>query len=85
MSRLSGKFKKKDVKQEVPTGTINGSNTTFTLSESAHEQDSLMVFKNGLLQKYTTDYTLSGTTITFVTAPATASELVIVYDQNVGE
>lgn len=62
-------------KMETLSGTVNGSNVTFVLSQTPLDNLSVMVFKNGLLQEYTTDYTISGTTITFVVAPATASTL----------
>jgi hypothetical protein len=49
---------------EAPTGTIDGSNVTFTTSESARPSTSLRTFLNGLLLVPITDYTYSGTTIT---------------------
>lgn len=69
---------------EVPSGTINGSNVTFTLSQEPLEVDSVAVFLNGLKQKKTTDYSISGTTITFVVAPATAQVLEVQYVQKKG-
>jgi hypothetical protein len=36
-----------------------------------------MVFLNGVLQRPTTDYTVSGTTLTFGTAPANADAITI--------
>jgi hypothetical protein len=36
-----------------------------------------MVFLNGVLQRPTTDYTVSGTTLTFGTAPVNADAITI--------
>jgi hypothetical protein len=54
----------------VPTGTVNGGNTVFTLSPAPSPPESLKLTRNGLVQKPGTDFTLSGGTITF-TANAT--------------
>jgi hypothetical protein len=58
------------VTRETPGGTINGSNTAFTLAFTpiaGTEQ----IFLNGLLQEpgAGNDYTISGLNITFLTAP----------------
>ena len=50
--------------------TGDGSDTTFTVTNGT-TVDSVLVTENGVLQKPTTDYTISGTTLTFATAPAT--------------
>lgn len=62
---------------ETPSGTINGSNVTFTITTAPDPTADLLLFKNGLLmeQGASADYTLSGTTITMATAPATGSKL----------
>jgi hypothetical protein len=69
---------------EVPSGTVNGSNVTFTLSQTPIENDAVLVFLDGLKQKQTTDYSISGTTITFVTAPAIAQIVEVEYVQKKG-
>lgn len=56
------------VKGETPIGAINGSNKTFTLAYNPNLDASLEVFVNGQKQKLTTDYTLSGDTLTMVAA-----------------
>jgi hypothetical protein len=56
------------VDQETPTGAANGVNTTFALSQIPSPSLSLMVFLNGLLMSVGVDYTLSGSTLTFLTA-----------------
>jgi hypothetical protein len=69
--------------QETPGGTINGTNPTFTLAHSdTATGTSLMLIRNGVLQTGAgVDFTLSGTTITFVTAsiPQTGDTLVAWY------
>jgi hypothetical protein len=37
---------------------------------NGHNVDSVIVTENGIVQRPTTDYTVSGTTLTFTTAPA---------------
>lgn len=53
---------------ETPSGSINGSNTAFTLAATP---SGVMVVVNGILQAEGLDYTRSGNTITFLTAPST--------------
>ena len=53
---------------DSPSGIVDGSNTTFTLSATPNPVGSLAVFRNGLLQDLTQDYTISGQTIQFATA-----------------
>ena len=50
---------------ETPAGTINGTNATFTLVAAPSPAASLLLLRNGLVQKSGVDYTLSGSTITF--------------------
>ncbi|MCC7174343.1 MAG: hypothetical protein IT159_04030 [Bryobacterales bacterium] len=56
------------VDAETPSGSINGSNRLFTLSEQPSPPQSLLLFRNGVLQRQGLDYTLSGGVITFATA-----------------
>jgi len=49
--------------------TGDGTTTGFTVTSGAAVDD-VLVFENGVCQKPTTDYTISGTTLTFTTAPA---------------
>lgn len=55
---------------EIPTGTVNGSNTVFTLAFTPVPK-SPRLHLNGLLQRHgaSYDYTISGNTITFTVAP----------------
>lgn len=59
------------------TFTGNGSTTVFTLSASP--SGNIAVVSVALVQTPTTDYTISGTTLTFVTAPASGQKIVATY------
>lgn len=52
---------------EVPSGTINGSNVTFTLAHTPTSNTA--VYQNGFRLIFGTDYTLSGSTLTWAVAP----------------
>lgn len=49
---------------EVPGGTVNGSNAVFTLAR-APNTDTLRLHRNGVRQKPVTDYSITGSTVTF--------------------
>lgn len=53
----------------------DGSTTGFTLSETPPNVNTLLVMVDGIVQKATTNYTLSGTTLTFTSAPDSAAEI----------
>ena len=57
------------------TFTGNNSTTAYTLSETPPNANSLLVFVDGILQKVTTNFTLSGNTLTFTGAPDTGAEI----------
>ena len=63
---------------EVPSGTINSSNVTFTLAATPSAAG-ISLFLNGLLLKPTTDYSLATATITMVVAPTTGDTLLANY------
>jgi len=56
------------------TGTGDGSTTTFTVT-SGTAVANVLVFINGVVQRPTTDYSISGTTLTFGTAPAASDRV----------
>ena len=56
------------------TGTGDGSTTTFTVT-SGTAVANVLVFINGVVQRPTTDYTISGTTLTFGTAPEASDRI----------
>ena len=69
----------------LPAGTLSHSTskavgdaptTTFTIA-SGRTVDDVLVFVNGICLVPTDDYTISGTTLTFVTAPAASAEITI--------
>jgi hypothetical protein len=60
-----------DFSSETPSGAVDSSNTVFTLATAP--AGGVLVFLDGVLQVEGTDYTISGGTITFATAPATGS------------
>jgi len=68
------------VTREVPNGLINGSNVTFTL-DNTPVSGSEQVYLNGLLQDpgAGNSYTISGSTITFLSAPLTNDEIHVSY------
>jgi hypothetical protein len=63
------------VVRETPTGTVNGSNTVFNLATEPMDNTE-NIFVNGSL---TEDYTISGTTITFTTPPASGAKIRVTY------
>lgn len=72
------------IQNEVPGGSINGSNTAFTLaSATGMVTGSLKLFKNGVRMKGGgADYTETSTGFTMVTAPATGTVLLADYNVN---
>lgn len=82
--RIAAKNLLKFWKQETPSGTINGSNKAFTLSQTPLENDVVEVYLDGLRQVPVIDYTISTTTITFVTAPALGQSVFVQYVQKIG-
>ena len=70
------------VDAEVPSGTINGSNDTFTLAHAPSPAGSLELFRNGLFMTAGgVDYTLTGSTIVFgaLSIPQTGDTLICWY------
>ena len=57
-------------------GTGDGTTTPLTLSHSVTNPQSIIVTLNGVAQVPTTDYTVSGTTLTFVAAPNSSKEII---------
>ena len=60
------------------TATGDASTTAFTIT-SGRTVDDILVFVNGICLVPTDDYTISGTTLTFNTAPANGAEIVLRY------
>lgn len=57
---------------ETPGGVFNDVNVTYTLANSPNPTGSLQLFSNGQFLNQGVEYTLSGSTITFATAPSSA-------------
>ena len=55
--------------------SVVSGNSTFTLTETPLNAQSIMVYVNGVYQKPTTNYTVSGTTLTFTGALASSDEI----------
>jgi hypothetical protein len=68
------------VTRETPSGTVNGSNTAFTLANTpiAGTEE---VYLNGVQQEpgAGNDYTISGTAITYLSAPLTGDKIRVSY------
>lgn len=62
----------------APSGAVDGGNVTFTLTNTP-TSGSLYVWLNGQLLTVGVDYSLSGTTITFATAPTIGATLLVSY------
>src|SRR3990167_34786 len=62
------------VHDEIPSGAVNGSNTSFTTA-NAPVAGTLVVYEGGVRKLLTTDFSLSGSTITMTYAPPTGSYL----------
>lgn len=60
-------------------GTGNGSTTQFTLNNTPDGTETLKIFIDGTEASLTTDYSVSGTTVTFVTAPTSGSTITADY------
>lgn len=68
------------IDKEVPSGSINGSNTAFTIANTP-VSGSEHVYLNGVLQESGSgnDYTISGTSITMATAPLSGEKIRVTY------
>jgi len=80
-TQLNGKLSGSNlIVRETPSGAVNGSNVTFVLA-STPVSGTELVFLNGLLQEPGSgnDYTISGDTITFETAPDTGDRIRVNY------
>ena len=64
------------VANETPTGSVNSSNTSFTLANTP-QSSSLQLYQNGVIMEpgAGNDYTISGLTITALYAPTTGDKL----------
>lgn len=61
--------------------TGNGSTTVFTLSQTPLNTAHPMIYQDGVLLTLTDDYTISGTSLTMIVAPALAQKLLVIYSR----
>jgi len=79
-SSASGSF----IDGEIPGGTLDGSNTTFTLANTPSPASSVTLYRNGLLLQQGADYTVSNNSLTFLaSAPQTGDILTASYRMSV--
>lgn len=83
MSLLNGKWIANIFVQEVPSGTVNGSNVTFTLSNNPIFTSAILLHVNGVLLIQGTHYSISGNTITMTSAPVAGQLLHAVYIRSI--
>lgn len=55
---------------EVPSGTVDGVNKIFTLTHTPATSSNVLIALQGITQNNGTDFTVSGTTVTFAVAPS---------------
>lgn len=80
-STSTGSVTVSSVIREVPTGTINGINTTFTLA-NIPISNTEEVYLNGLLQDTRgIDYSISGAIITFLVPPQLGDRVLVSYQR----
>ncbi len=74
---ISGTPTPPTLNQAAPSGTINSSNTAFSLSPTPTAAADISCFQNGIMlqQGAGNDYTVSGANLTWLTAPPTGAKL----------
>ena len=78
LKKLQKSYLNPTLSYSTGTATADGSDTTITISSGRTVED-VLVFVNGFQLTPTTDYTISGTTLTFVTAPGSSAEITFRY------
>lgn len=81
--KQDGRFIKDFWVQETPSGTINGLNLNFSLSQTPKEPAVVMLFVAGVFIPQGLGYSITGTALTLVAAPV--STIVAVYVRKTGE
>ena len=72
---LQDNLKSGNVDSFTGAGSVSGGNSSFTLTETPLNVNCISVFVNGVYQKPTTNYTVSGTTLTFVGSTSGSDEI----------
>lgn len=65
--------------QESRTGTFGGVDTTYTLTQTPLANAEVVVYLGTVIQRQGTDYTISGSTITFAAQDVSAQDIYAVY------
>ena len=71
------------IKIETPSGVIDGSNKTFSAANTPTSDEPVQLFQNGVLLKNGVDYTVTGKTIKFTSAPGPGTSLQFRYSHQV--
>lgn len=82
---VSAVFTNSIPKAEIPTGVIDGVNTSFTLSETPVFAESVIVMLDGVVQYNGTDYEMLSDVIEFVTPPEDGSTIFVYYQSSGGD
>lgn len=77
--KIVGRFLENFFEQEVPSGSVDGINASFTLGNDPIYDKTVWLFNNGLIQRQTTDYSISGNTITYTNAPPSGTKIYAIY------
>jgi hypothetical protein len=64
---------------ETPVGTIDGSNTSYTLNSTPLVNNSVVLILNGVVQKYGPDYNVMGASLTVYDPPHLGDTLWVTY------
>jgi hypothetical protein len=68
--------------QEIPSGTINGSNKAFAIAHAPQQPLSVNLFLDGRIQSQvgaSANFSISGINITMTTAPSLGQDLYAIY------
>ena len=76
---LNGKWISNIFVQEVASGTVNGVNVTFTLTNNPIFTSAILLYLNGVYLTPGVHYNISGNTITMTIAPAAGQVLSAAY------
>ena len=66
---------------EIPSGSVDGTNTTFALAHTPVPQSALMFFVNGVLQRQgpTFDYVMTGSSVGLFVPPRADANIIATY------
>jgi len=71
---------------DLPTGTQDGMNNHFTMNQAETDPNAIIVTIGGVYQQPSTHYNVTGTTLTFTTAPPppgiNPNQIVVIHNLN---